>query len=389
MKVRANLIELWKKVTPYKESEKVFWNGEKNDYPSEIERVVSNSPTGARAFQMYAKFIFGSGISESQNREFKNASLLSEVAKDVVDDVAMQNGSFIHVAYGIDTDGENVKFIPVLPKSLSYDMCRISNTDDEDNPGKILYKHFNKFNPDIPRKEKDREKWYYPFKNDQDVVKAQIKADAKKAGYEGEDWTEMIQYYRGQVMYLNLTPKFRYAVSKFDSVFNDLDTEFRISVYTNNMTREGFLGKLCVLTKGLDEEAAYAVKEDIANWLGAENSGSVYHMDVEQAESLQDVLHIEQIKSQFDDKQFDLTDKRMRRNILGAANNLPEGLAFADSGALFAGSGESYKQMKQFYWEQCEWERQKIEEAFWKMGFDFNFQSLIQETPASDGNITE
>ena len=151
----------------------------------------------------------------------------------------------------------------------------------------------------------------------------------------------------------------------------------------------GFLRKLCVLTKELDEEAAYAVKEDIANWLGAENSGSVYHMDVEQAESLQDVLHIEQIKSQFDDKQFDLTDKRMRRNILGAANNLPEGLAFADSGALFAGSGESYKQMKQFYWEQCEWERQKIEEAFWKMGFDFNFQSLIQETPASDGNITE
>ncbi len=389
MKIRATLIELWKKVTPYKEREKVFWNGEQNDYPSEIERVVSNSPTGARAYQMFSKFIFGAGLSEAENKEFKKGTLLSEVAKDVVDDVAMQNGAWIHVAYGIGTEGENVNFVPVLPKSLSYEMCRIGNNDDDDNPGMILYKHFSKLDPSVPRKEKDREKWYYPFNNDQDVIKAQIKADAKKSGYEGDDWTEMIQYYRGQVMYLNLTPKFRYAVSKFDSVFNDLDTEFRIGVYTNNMTREGFLGKLCVLTKGLDEEKAEAVKEDIANWLGSENAGSVYHLDVEQAESLSDVFHIEQIQSQFDDKQFDLTDRRMRRNILGAANNLPEGLAFADSGALFAGSGESYKQMKQFYWEQCEWERQKIEEAFWKMGFEFNFQSLIEETPITDGNRTE
>src|SRR5690606_10081783 len=160
---------------------------------------------------------------------------------------------------------ENVIFVPVLPKSLSYEKCRISNTDDDDNAGKILYKHFNKFNPDVPRKEKDRERWYYPFKNDQKVIKAQIEADAKKAGYEGEDWSEKIKYYRGQVMYLNLTPKFRYAISKFDSVFNDLDTEFRIGVYGNNMTREGFLGKLAVLTKGLDEEQAEQVKTDIAN----------------------------------------------------------------------------------------------------------------------------
>ena len=51
---------------------------------------------------------------------------------------------------------------------------------------------------------------------------------------------EMIKHYRGQVMYLNLTPKYRYAISKFESVFNDLDTEYRIGVYCNTMTRSGF-----------------------------------------------------------------------------------------------------------------------------------------------------
>src|SRR5690606_15593121 len=69
----------------------------------------------------------------------------------------------------------------------------------------------------------------------------------------------------------------------------------------------------------------------------------------------------------------------MRRNILGAANNLPEGLAFSNDGALFAGSGESYKQMKAFYWEQCSWEREKVEEAFTKLGYEFKFIPLDEE----------
>ena len=58
MKVRATLIELWKKVTPYKETDKIFWNGDNNDYSEEMERVVSNSPTGSRAVEMFGKVYF-------------------------------------------------------------------------------------------------------------------------------------------------------------------------------------------------------------------------------------------------------------------------------------------------------------------------------------------
>ena len=66
----------------------------------------------------------------------------------------------------------------------------------------------------------------------------------KKGGYKGEDWAGKLQYYRGQVfLYVNLTPKFRYAISKFDSVYNDLDTEYRVGVYTNTMTRGGSWGR--------------------------------------------------------------------------------------------------------------------------------------------------
>ena len=378
MRIRATLIELWKKVTPYKEREKVFWNGENNQYPAEIERVVSNSPTGARAVQMFSKFIFGGGLSESQNVKLRNGKILSEIVKDTVDDVALQNGSFLHITYGIDTTDDDFRFVPVILKSLDYGMCRISNNDDDDNNGMILHKHFTD-DVSVPRSEKRREKWYYPFSESQKVIREQIKADAKKEGYEGEDWTEMIKHYRGQIMYLNLTPKFRYSVSKFDSVFLDMDSEHRISIYVNQFARGGFLGKTAILTKGLDEETADTIKETIEGWLGAEGSGGVAHFDVEQAESLDDIMKVLQIPSQFDHKQFEVVLQNIKRHILGAANNLPEGLAFADAGALFAGSGESYKQMKQFYWEQCEWERQKIEETFWKLGFEFNFLPLIEE----------
>ena len=373
VKVRATLVELWEKITPFKEQEKVFWNGENNDYSEEIERVTSNSPTGARSKEMFSKFIFGKGIDESIDVLLDSGMTLSEVAKEVVDDVVEQNGAFIHTTYGIDIDDSGeVIFLPKTPKSLNYNKCRISQEDDDGNKGMILYKNYNKHDRNLTKKEKDYKRKYYPFNPRQAVVMAQINADAKAAGYDGEEWSEKIKYYRGQVMYLNLTPKHRYAISKFDSVFNDLDTEYRIGLYTNKITKDGFLGKLAVLTQGLDEETAKRIKETVQKWLGAENSASIVHLDVEQAESLDNILKIINVPSQYDEKQFQLTRKFIRTQILGAANNLPEPLAFADSGAMFD-SGEKYEQLKKFYWEQCEWERQKIEDAFYKLGYEFNF----------------
>lgn len=392
MKIRASLIELWKKIIRFDTKDKVFWNGEDNSYSEEMELVVANSPTGSRAREMFTKFIYGQGLKEELNIEFEDGVLLSEVLKEVIDDVVVQNGAFIHTTYGIDT-GENgeIFFNPKQPKSLNYHKCRISEEDDDDNEGMILYKNYNRLNRTLTEREKKYKRKYYPFNPNQEVVKFQIKADAKEKGIdfdeENPNWSELIKHYRGQVMYLNLTPKFRYAISKFDSVYNDLDTEYRIGVYFNTSTRGGFLGKLAVLTQGLDDEQSEAIKEDIANWLGAEGSSDVYHLDVEQVENLDSVLKIVNVPSQFNDKQFSVVAPHIRRNILGAANNLPEPLAFAESGAMFD-SGEKYIELKKFYWEQCEWERQKIEDAFWKLGFKgINFLPFKEEI--KDGNITQ
>ena len=349
MKVRATLIELWKKVTPFRTHEKIYWNGENNAYSEEMELAIGNSPTGSRAKELFIKYVYGKGITDDLNDKFKNGVLLSEVAKDVTDDVVTQNGAFIHTTYKVEVNGENVVFLPDQPKSLDYNKCRVSKEDDDDNKGMILYKSFNKLDTSLTKQEKKAERKYYPFNPDNEVVKAQIERDAKEAKYEGDDWLGKIKHYRGQVMYLNLTPKFRYAISKFDSVYNDLDTQYRLSVYSNTMTRDGFLGKTAILTQGLDDKASEKVKEDVSNWLGAEGSSGVYHLDVEEIESLDNVLKILQVPSQFDHKQFESITKELRLNILGAANNLPEELVYSSSG-MFDG-GEKYRELKLFYWE--------------------------------------
>lgn len=373
MKVRAKLIDLWKKITPFKTQDNVYWNGEDNNYSEEIERVVGNSPTGSRAKEMFTKFIFGKGIEDIK---MSNDVYLSSVAKDVIDDIVVQNGAYIHVSFKIDTTPDNdIIFVPHIPKSLDYNKCRISNNDDDGNKGMILYKNFNKLDKSLTKKEKDYSKKYYPFNYNQEVIKAQIISDAKGKVEDDAPWVDKIKHYRGQVMYLNLTPKYTYAISKFDSVFNDLDTEYRISLYCNSITRDGFLGKTAILTQGLDEETEEEIKDDIKNWLGAENSSSIYHLSVDNVEDLDNVLKILQVSSQFDDKQFESIRKSLRINILGAANNLPQELAFSDTGSIFD-SGEKYIQLKKFYWEQCEFERQSIEKAFAKLGYIINFKPI-------------
>lgn len=373
MSTRATLVQLEKKQTPYKTSEKIYFNGLDNNYAEEIERVVMNSPTGNRAKDMMSKFIYGKGISE-RNDQVIDGDFLSKTVKDVVDDVALQNGSFIHVSYKLDVDttGE-IKFIPASPKSLDYNKCRIDAVDDDGNNGKIIYKNFNKFDKTEIDRQKNKKQAFYPFNSDNNVVKAQIENDAKIAGYDGEDWTEKIRYYRGQVMYLNLTPKFRYAISKFDSVFNDLDTEFRISEYLNTMTRNGFLGKTAVVVQGLNEEQEEMLEENVQGWLGSGKANGVYVLNVEEMESLDDVMKIIQVPSQLDDKQFVTIREAIKSNVLGAANNLPTGLVFSSDGSVFDGGAGKYIEMKNFYWEQNYWEREKIQDAFYKMGFDFEF----------------
>lgn len=387
-KIRATLIELFTrdiKLTKTKDGI-IYWNGEDNLYPNEIERVVCNSPTANRASRLMAKFIAGKGlVNEAEDTivNIRKNYKLSNIASLIAQDISTQYGSFIHVAYGFNDDGV------IVPKELDvldYSSCRISKEDDDKWPGKIYFNEWDAKNSLLGKKDRNGVKWYYPFNNRPEVVKAQIMSDAEITSAELIT-PEMLEKYRGQVFYLNLTPRYKYALAPVDSVFMDADSEYRFSVYTNTQMRTGFLGKTIVLTNGMDDEKAEEVEKDLKYFIGAENSGNMYYLNVENAQDLQNLLKVEQLKPQFDDKLFAENEKRIRKNILGAFNNIPEPLLFASESALFGTSDDTYREMKLFYSEQVEDERWRLSETLTFLGFPCEIKPIIENSTSQITDI--
>lgn len=390
-KIRATLIELFTrdiKLTKTKDGI-IYWNGEDNLYPNEIERVVCNSPTASRAARLMAKFISGKGLTvEEQDvivNERKNYKL-SKIASLVAQDMATEGGSFIHVSYGFNDEGN------IVPKELDvldYSSCRISKEDDDKWPGKIYFNEWDAKTSILSKKDKNGVKWYYPFNSRPEVVKAQIMSDA---GITSVDTItpEMLEKYIGQVFYLNLTPRYKYALAPVDSVYLDADSEYRFSVYTNTQMRTGHLGKTMAVTSGIDEEEIEQVDKDLKEWLGAENSGNIYHLNVENAETLDNVVKIIQVQPQFNDKLFSENEKRIRKNICGAFNNIPEPLLFASESALFGTSDDTYREMKLFYSEQVEEERWELSQTLTFLGFPCEIKPIIDNSTSqiTDPNAT-
>ena len=392
-KVRAKLVEMFTRVISLVNTEKnthIYWNGDDNLYPNEIERVINNSPTAFRASRLMAKFIGGSGVLNIANGlpfkyeelpfvNSKKAYKITDIISIASKDRSVQGGVWFHIGYGINEEGILYqKTIDILP----YVKPRLSKEDDNDSQGKIFLKDWS-ISKNLFGSSKEKTKWYYPYNPNPKVVTAQIKADAKDA----IDLQEAIEHYRGQVFYLNYTPEFKYALPPVDSVFNDADSEYRVGLYTNTQTRRGFLGKTIVVTQGLDVEQVDGVRDDLAKFLGSEDSGDLYHLDVDQADDITKVIYVNQLKPQFDDKLFEVTDKRIRRNILGAFNNIPEALINASDGALFGTSADTYVQMKLFYSEQVEEDREKLQETLTYLGFPCKIIPIVEKTQTPTENV--
>ena len=376
--VRATLVEIWKRaVKPKKEGKlNVYQNGDNNLYPNEIEAVIRNSPTAVRVVDILSTYITGKGIEDENGNlaewldlpyvNKKKGYKLPDIIWLASKTLATQNGVFFHVGYGLD---EDFKPYPNSLDVLDYVKCRKAIEDADLNAGKIIYKDYEQkvgFNVKVKELE------FLPFNPDVKVVTAQI-----FDGKDTEDISEAIEDYNGQVFYLNLNPEQIYASSNFESVYNDMDTEYRIGLYANMQSRVGFLGKTIVLTQGLDEEKALETQEDLAQFMGAENSSSMYHLDVVQTDDLDKILKIIQLEPQFDDKLFDQTQKRIRTNIIGVGGNISERLMFSSDG-VFSASGEALLEDKISASESTEFYRTQLERAFNTMGFPCKIVPLVE-----------
>ena len=370
-------------------SEKIYSRDSDNMYPLRIEKVINNSPTGRRCANLMAKYIAGQGHAE--NYPVGKGLFINDILRKASRSIAYQYGVYFRLKYVIDMEKSQAdgspSFKPGGIEVLDYVVMAKSKEDDADYPGK-LYALKDDCEGGILNSDEDLDKWYYPYNRDNKVIRAQMLNDCKIKEIEQPTWDQMLQNYRGQVFYLNLTPEYIYALPVGDSVYNDMDTEFRISLYTNTQTRKGFLGKTVVVKYEEDEEAAEEFDEELAEFLGAENSSTVFTVEVPQNidKDLDKAFVINQLKAQFDDKLFESTVKNLRQNIMGAFNNIPEPLVFSGSGAMFGTAADTYTQMKLFYWEQNEYERSMLEQTLRMFGYDVNIVPIVVETKISATN---
>ena len=363
---------------------KIYIRDFDNLYPLRMEKVINNSPTGKRASNMMAKYIVGNGVSldidKIVNRKNETINDIADLASN---EIATQYGVFFYISWKIEPDFDVLKpkFVKTNLKVLDSIKMVKSKIDDDGFPGKYFQLDLESKKEQF-KKIDSKTKWFYPYNEDSKVILQQMKNDCKLKKIQNPTVQQLVQNYRGQVFYLNLTPKYHYSLPPWDSVYDDMDTEYRISRYNNSQSRRGWLGKTIIkkFDGGTEENTAF--NSEIKKNLGSENSADVLVIDVPEAstDDLTKVFVVDQIKPQFDDKLFDSTKKTLRQNITGNFNNIPEPLVFSGSGALFGTSADAYTEMKKFYWEQNEYERFKLEKALTILtGVQISFLPIIKE----------
>ena len=144
--VRATLKELWTRIVSVSKNRKednVYYNGENNLYPNEIERIINNSPIAVRAAKVMAKYISGSGVLDGDSGvEIERKSLpiinkkqnlnIADIFEIAGRSISMQGGVFLWRGIGVGKDG---KLIGKQIEVLDYKKCRITKEDDDENAG--------------------------------------------------------------------------------------------------------------------------------------------------------------------------------------------------------------------------------------------------------------
>lgn len=378
----ASFVELFNRKVVATGEDRVYTQDEDNLYPNRVELVQKNSPTASAASRKMRAFIVGNGFVNKDFNELvvnaktgmKGYQFLNKVAKSL----SIHRGVYVHVNYDIDG---NTNYLEVLP----YKKVRKSKEDSDGFPGCYYYKDWadegNAFS-----KTDSSCRWFYPFNRDVDIINAQRANDVKLKKREVEDITNLITDYRGQVFYLNLDDDQVYADAWIDSVYNDCDSEYRFSLYTNTNVRNGFLEKTVLVANGLDKETSEELVKDMKGWLGAENTSSLYLFVPEgEVDDPEKIFTSIPLKGNFDTKRFDSDQERIQNNVRKAFLSIPKLLIDAPD-SMFSSSGESMAEARRYYNEETKHLRENV--AYMMDNFyngDFTIQELGPTTTLQQG----
>lgn len=358
--MKVTVLDIIKRAVKWDKKLEIYQNGEDNQYPERIDRVINNSVTAKMASEMMVQYLIGKGFGEADNFQVNDSQKLIDFAIDVADSIVRQRGVAIHFDY-------NLNFEPINPKVLDFTKIRLGQKDSIEYNGKIVFK-----NDWLNQKEKAIS--FDVFNKNTKIVQSQIERSGS------------IEKYKGQVLYINLDSRYYYPLSRVDAVLNDCDSESQAAIYKNMILRKGFFGKTIIMTPPLvsndepemivndqgqfirnhafakREAEADHVKKTLESFIGADGSGGALVVESPDfINGIDTIFKIQTIDSKLDDKMFEYTESSVSKNILMAFNNLPVALVKSPDAAMFGNSGESLKEAKKMYWENTSKERNKLE----------------------------
>lgn len=349
---RSSLIELFRRSILVKDrKDKIYSNGSDNDYPERVERVINSSVTAYLSVTKLYSFLYAQGISTKYG-------ISDKAFKTICYDLAYQGGFFLHIGYNIDGSRKSVRAIP-------FKMCRVSEEDDFNNDGYVWMSDDWQNENVFLSKTKNNKKWFYPFNPDIDVINEQRKKDAS----DPSDPKSLIEDYRGQVLFVKTGCSDIYPNSFIDPVYNDADTEARISVYRNDRVKTGFIGATIAIIPECESDRDWKQKEqEFKDLLGAENACNLLLLEgkLDGKTKLSDHLHLETVESKVSTKGFEYDEKVIQENILNACYNLPKVLIKGSDGAMFGPTGDILLQSKEVFLENIDHLRVLIEKSLTK-----------------------
>lgn len=349
--------------------------GENNDYPYIIEKLINGSITAKASANTYSKFLVGNGFAPEINsiiigkdERNKPVTVLGLLRK-VCDQISNHYGVFIHCNQNLQRKNVNLSIIPVK-------YCRFAKLDDTGYTSKIaVCNNWDEKKTPDPKALKS----YNVYNVNEQAFNAQIKA------LPGNTLEEKVKNFKGQVYFMFLDNQYLYPLSPFDACYLDMDTENQISIFKNNMTRNGMLKKtvLRVAAPNSDEERS-SLKREIKNWLGSDGSSTITledEIDPATGEIKKSgAFAIDSIDSNIDDKLFENWQKQLANNIRKSMKALPAVLIDYEESKLGTTSGEAIIQATNFYNAITKDDRTTISEMFKELLTNFDDPTLANNT---------
>src|SRR5690625_638383 len=354
----ASIVELFSRKIDFVESDQIYTNDDDNLYPNRVEVIERNSPTASSASKKLFSFIVGKGFADKSLNDFVVNKITGLTGygflRKLANSIKTHQGAYIHVNY--DVDGE-VNHLDVL----KYANVRMAKTDSFGYKGNFFYRDWNESkgrSSGLFKKENAKGKWFYAYNRKLDVIREQRLNDTPDG-----DAVDLIKNYRGQVYFLNLEDDEIYPHAFLHSALNDADSEFRMGVYRNTNLRSGFLDKTMLVPNGLEEESFEEFKKKVSEWMGAENTDSIFLFSpTEELSNPKDFITTITLKGSYDTDRFKNDEVAFANNIRKSYLTIPSILIEPQEG-MFTQSGEALLQAIEYYNKETSFIREAISEV--------------------------